>query len=72
MRNTEAFHTIGSDQLASVTGGCGQKKPPCPPQPPAQPQMAAAPRDPGGVSVTVATGAAAQQLIGGSAGPAVG
>jgi hypothetical protein len=69
MRNTEAFSTIGFDQLAGVTGGCGKKAAPqCPPQQPAQPQMAAPARDPGGVSVTVATGAAAQQFIGGGGG----
>lgn len=68
MRNNETFSSIGSDELTDVTGGCGKKcQPQCPPQQPAQPQMAAPPRDPGGVSVTVATGAAAQQFIGGGA-----
>jgi hypothetical protein len=63
MRNTELLPTIEFDQLASVTGGCKKR---CAPPPPPPQQQAAAPQDRGGVDVTVATGAAAMQLIGGA------
>ena len=69
MRNdalTSSFDSIDSEQLTAVTGGCGKKQVPPPPQPQQQ-AMAPAPRSSGGVDVTVATGAAAQQLIGGGA-----
>ncbi|HUS27819.1 MAG TPA: hypothetical protein VMZ53_04905 [Kofleriaceae bacterium] len=66
MRNTDSFPTIGFDHLADVTGGCGKKK--CAPPPPPPQQMAAPqPQSDRGVDVTVATGAAAAQLIGGGA-----
>ena len=53
------FPILGSDDLATITGGCHKQQPP---PPPPQQQMAPAPRE-RGVSVEVATGAAASQLI---------
>jgi hypothetical protein len=64
MRDTDSFPTIGFDQLVGVTGGC--KKKCAPPPPPPQQAAAPQPQDPGGVDVTVATGAAAMQFIGGA------
>lgn len=61
MRNTSQLPSIEAVQLANVTGGCHKKCAPCAP-PPQQ-----APADDGGVSVEVATGAAAMQAISGGA-----
>ena len=63
MRTTDSIPSLPLAELITVTGGCGKKKAPAPQAPPPQPQLAPPP-DPGGVEVTVATGAQAAQLIG--------
>jgi hypothetical protein len=63
MRNTSQLPSLEAVQLANVTGGCHKKCAPCAPPPPPQ----QAPADDGGVSVEVATGAAAMQAISGGA-----
>src|SRR3954469_21026799 len=64
MRNADPFFSIDSLQLVAITGGCGKK---CAPPPPQQPPPRQAPAPDRGVSVEVATGAGAAQLIGGGA-----
>ena len=68
MRNTD-FSIIDPAALDGVVGGCKQKQAPPQQQPPPQ-QMAAAPppQDDSGVSVEVATGAQAAQMISGATG----
>ncbi|HEY5928519.1 MAG TPA: hypothetical protein VIV11_42825 [Kofleriaceae bacterium] len=62
---TTSFETIDIAGLDSVTGGCKQKQPKQQP-PPQQMAMAPPPPEDGGVSVEVATGAQAGQMIAGA------
>jgi len=68
MRNTESIATLDLKVLATVTGGCGQRKRQCAPQSP-PPQQS----EGGGTSVEVATGtqggAMIQQALQGGAMP---
>ena len=62
MRNTD-FSIIDPAALGGVTGGCKPKQAPRQQQPPPQQMAAAPPPDDSGVSVEVATGAQAAQMI---------
>ena len=57
MPTTSAFESISTDELSSITGGCGKKRcqcpPPQPPQPPPAQALPAAPPSAPEVSTNV-------------------